>query len=103
MPKLKGIVGSRPIPTMDLPSTSAMMSSPDFKERFRAEYFQLKLRLEGLESLLLGYGSGTLKFTPICSFDLLNSQARIMRLYLEILGERAELECIELEVTNDQK
>jgi len=81
---------------MNLLETSEMMKSDDFKERFRAEYFQLKLRLEGLEKMLVGYKNGTLNFKPICSYDLLNSQAKIMRVYLQILEERAELENINL-------
>ena len=82
---------------MNLLDTKEMMCSSDFKERFRAEYFQLKLRLEGLEKMLVGYKNGTLTFTPICSYDLLNSQARIMKVYLEILEERALLESVNLD------
>ena len=79
---------------MNLLETKEMMSSEDFKERFRAEYFQLKLRMEGLEKMLVSYKNGTLNFKPTCSYDLLKSQARVMRVYLEILEERAELENI---------
>ena len=82
---------------MNLLDTKEMMGSSDFKERFRAEYFQLKLRLEGLEKMLVGYKNETLTFTPICSYDLLNSQARIMKVYLEILEERALLESVNLD------
>ena len=82
---------------MNLLETGNMMGSADFKERFRAEYFQLKLRLEGLEGMLKKYKEGTLTFTPICSYDLLNSQARVMKVYLEILEERAEKENVNLE------
>lgn len=82
---------------MNLLDTRDMMGSSNFKERFRAEYFQLKLRLEGLENMLVGYKSGTLNFKPICSYDLLNSQAGIMRSYLGILEERAKLENINLD------
>ena len=79
---------------MNLLEAKEMMSSEDFKERFRAEYFQLKLRMEGLEKMLVSYKNGTLNFKPTCSYDLLKSQARVMRVYLEILEERAELENI---------
>ena len=82
---------------MDLMQTKEMMVSEDFKERFRAEYFQLKLRLEGLERMLVGYKNGTLSFKPICSYDLLKSQARIMAVYLETLEHRAEVEQIFLD------
>ena len=79
---------------MNLLETKEMMSSEDFKERFRAEYFQLKLRMEGLEKMLVSYKNGTLNFKATGSYDLLKSQARVMRVYLEILEERAELENI---------
>ena len=51
---------------------------------------------EGLDEMLTKYAIGELNFTPACSFDLLNSQLRVMKLYLEILGEIACLENIEL-------
>ena len=82
---------------MNLLATGDMMGSPDFKERFRAEYFQLKIRVEGLEGMLEKYKEGTLSFAPICSYDLLKSQARVMRIYLEILEERAEKENVSLD------
>ena len=82
---------------MDLLKTSEIMNSSDFKERFRAEYFQLKLRLEGLDKMLIGYKNGTLNFKPTCSYDLLKSQSRIMGIYLDILKDRADIENINLE------
>lgn len=33
---------------MQLKDTVKMMNSEDFKERFRVEYFQLKIRMNGL-------------------------------------------------------
>ena len=74
-----------------------MMGSADYKERFRAEYFQLKIRLEGLVSMLNKYKNGTLNFLPSCSYEFLSSQARIMKVYLEILEERALLESVNLD------
>ena len=81
---------------MKLNETVEMMNSDDFKERFRAEYYQLKIRLNGLAQMLLKYERNELGFKPKCSFDLLNGQLRIMELYLEYLEERAEIENIEL-------
>lgn len=36
-----------------LKETTEMMVSPDYKERFKAEYYQLMLRFRGLQSMLL--------------------------------------------------
>ena len=59
---------------MKLNETIEMMTSSDFKERTRAEYYQLKIRYEGLSRMLKGYREGTLNFKPNCSYDLLHTQ-----------------------------
>lgn len=79
---------------MKLLDTVEMMNSSDFKDRFRAEYYQLQIRLNGLAQMLLKYDS--LDFKPKCSFDLLNGQLKAMELYMEYLEERAAIENIEL-------
>ena len=79
---------------MKLNETIEMMTSSDFKERFKAEYYQLKIRLNKLAQMLLKYNE--LDFTPNCSFDLLNGQLKIMEVYMDYLEERAEIEGIEL-------
>ena len=38
---------------MKLSETVEMMNSADYKERFRAEYFQLKIRVNGLKNMLI--------------------------------------------------
>ncbi len=80
----------------NLTGTIPMMESADFKERFRAEYFQLKIRLEGLKGMLDKYKTETLTFKPKCSYDILNGQYKAMKLYMTYLEERAEIESIEL-------
>ena len=82
---------------MKLNETVEMMNSADYKERFRAEYLQLKIRMEGLSAMLKKYKAGTLNFTPSCSYDLLNAQFKTMDLYASYLEERAEIENIDLE------
>jgi hypothetical protein len=82
---------------MFLSDTVEMMNSADYKERFRAEYLQLKIRRNGLSAMLKNYKDGTLTFTPSCSYDLLNAQLKAMVLYAEFLEERAEIENIELD------
>lgn len=82
---------------MKLNETVEMMNSPDYKERFRAEYLQLKIRMEGLSIMLEKYKAGTLNFTPSCSYDLLYGQFKAMDLYASYLETRAEVENINLE------
>lgn len=81
---------------MKLNETVEMMNSEDYKERFRAEYLQLKIRMEGLSAMLKKYKDGTLNFTPSCSYDLLNAQFKTMDLYASFLEDRAKIEDINL-------
>ena len=77
-----------------LKDTVEMMNSLEYKERFQAEYFQLKIRITGLSTMLEKYAIGTLKFTPTCSYDLLNGQLKAMKMYAVYLEERAHIENI---------
>lgn len=77
-----------------LKDTVEMMHSEDYKERFRAEYFQLVIRMKGLANMLGQYKEGTLNFKPSCSYDLLNGQLKAMKLYKDYLEECAEIEDI---------
>ena len=81
---------------MELERLIELMKSEDYKDRFRAEYYQLEDRIDKLENMLEKYKAGTLNFTPSCSYDLLNGQLKIMNLYLQYLIERAEIEGIEV-------
>ena len=81
---------------MKLQDTIKMMDNADYKERFKAEYYQLKIRHEGLVRMLKGYREGTLNFTPSCSYDLLHAQLVYMECYMNVLEERAKIENIEL-------
>lgn len=81
---------------MDLKDTIDMMNSEDFKERFKAEYYQTKIRYDKLHKMLIKYEAGTLNFEPKCSLELFTEQAKHMGLYLKCLEIRAEIEGIEL-------
>ena len=81
---------------MELKETVDLMNSSDYKERFKAEYLQLEIRINGLRNMLKKYKTGTLPFTPSCSYDLLNGQLKAMELYATYLEERAEIEGINL-------
>ncbi len=81
---------------MNLNDTIPMMQSEDYKERFKAEYYQLKIRIEKLHNMLIRYDAGTLGFNPNCSIRLLKDQLSIMNDYLYALEVRAEIEQIQL-------
>ena len=81
---------------MKLIETVEMMNSTDYKERFKAEYLQLKIRMKGLSNMLKKYKEGTLIFKPSCSYDLLNKQYMCMFRYASYLEEIAEKEGIKL-------
>ena len=82
---------------MNLIDTIDMMDSEDYKERFRAEYFQLENRINGLSSMLDKYRKGTLNFTPKSTLKMLDGQFNAMKMYKTHLEERAKLEGISLE------
>lgn len=81
---------------MELKDTIEMMQSDDFKERFRAEYYQTKIRYDKLDAMTVKYEAGTLPFTPNCSLELLKEQKSYMVNYIRCLKIRAEIEGIEL-------
>ena len=69
---------------------------PDYKERMKKEYWQLKDRYEKLHKMCIKYEAGTLDFTPTCSLDLLKKQKAAMGQYLNCLEIRAEVENVKL-------
>lgn len=86
---------------MKLTDTSFMMYSDDFKTRFKAEYLQLKLRLECITKMLEGLKNNTLSFKPKCSYEILNEQVQCMSGYFSVLEKRAEIENIDLTEDTD--
>ena len=84
---------------MELKDTVEMMNSEDFKERFKAEYYQLSLRLDGLTSMLIKWENNMLDFEPKCSKETLENQVIFMQGYMNILRLRAEIE--EIEISDD--
>lgn len=81
---------------MNLIDTVDKMTSTDYKERFQAEYMQLKIRVDGLGKMLEKYQADTLPFTPTCSYDMLHEQYVFMKGYQYCLEGRAKEENIEL-------
>ena len=76
--------------------TIDLMRSGDYKERFKAEYHQTKIRYDKLHKMLIKAEAGTLDFKPTCSLSLLTDQKHFMGNYLHVLEVRAEIEGIEL-------
>ena len=81
---------------MTLKDTSEMMNSDNYKERFKAEYYQLVTRYKGLKSMLAKWDEGTLNFEPICPRSTYNMQIKAMADYIAILEARAAIEDIDL-------
>lgn len=91
---------------MSLGETVEMMKSDDYKERFVAEYAQLKIRYEKLKTMcfkirasMSGIHTGYYVEEPKhdCPLDILEEQKNVMWHYLEVLEQRAIVEKIDLE------
>lgn len=83
---------------LGLKQTVDMMLSEDYKERFKAEYYQTKIRYQKLHNMIVKYEAGTLDFEPKCEIDLLKSQAKSMGQYLYTLEVRAQIEGIDIQM-----
>lgn len=81
---------------MELKDTIELMNSEDYKDRFKAEYLQTKIRYEKLHSTIIKHDAGTLDFVPNCPIATLKMQRSRMAEYLNILEVRAEIEGISL-------
>lgn len=81
---------------MPLKNTVDLMLSDNYKDRFRAEYYQTKERYQRLHLMIIKYEAGTLDFQPDCPLELLKRQAKAMGEYLYVLEMRAQLEKIDL-------
>ena len=84
------------VDTDPLLCTADLMASSDYKDRFKAEYRQVKIRYGRLHTMCNKYEAGTLDFEPSCSLELLKEQKAAMGQYLHILEVRAEIEGITL-------
>lgn len=78
---------------MELDSTVNQMLSNDYKERFKAEFLQLLIRINKLQRMIDNYGKD---FKPDCPRDLLFEQLIHMKSYMAILLKRANIEKINL-------
>ncbi len=89
--KTYNVVGVR-----SLNDSALLMVSTDYKDRFKAEYIQLKTRLENLKTMLSNWDNGKLSFIPTCPRSTYDLQVEAMTKYLAVLEARAKIEDIKL-------
>lgn len=80
----------------ELRDTIKMMNSEDYKERFKAEYYQVVIRYQKLKSMLDKWDNNQLEFTPTCPRSTYNMQIAAMTDYIAVLEARAVMEGVEL-------
>ncbi len=81
---------------MELRDTVEMMNSEDYKERFKAEYWQNVIRYQKLAAMLEKWDNGKLDFEPVCPRSTYNMQVKAMTDYIAVLEARAVMEGIDL-------
>lgn len=81
---------------MELKDTVELMTSNDYKERFIAEYCQVKIRYGKLKYMLERWDNGILDFIPACPRSTYDLQITAMKDYIAILEARAVMEGIAL-------
>lgn len=85
---------------MELKETIELMCSENYKERFIAEYHQVKIRYEKLKNFCNKIEVETMLGKEVtkhdCPLELLREQQKYMGLYLSILEKRALIENVEL-------
>lgn len=81
---------------MELKDTIQQMLSEDYRDRFKAEYYQVKIRYDKLVDMLDRWDKGQLLFSPTCPRELLWRQVTVMEDYMDLLIERSIAEDIDL-------
>ena len=81
---------------VQLSETAVMMNSADYKERFKAEYYQLETRYVKLNAMVEKWDKGELNFVPTCPRATYDFQLKAMKEYLGILQIRAQMDGVEL-------
>lgn len=85
---------------MELKETVELMNSEDYKERFVAEYRQVKIRYEKLKNFCNKIEVETMLGKEVtkhdCPLELLREQQKYMGLYLSVLEKRALIENVVL-------
>lgn len=85
-----------------LEDTIKMMRGDCWQDRFRAEYWQVKIRAKRLGTMLDRLADEGPDFEPNCPFYILAYQFRIMANYVGVLEKRAKIEGIDLDRRVDE-
>lgn len=72
-----------------LEETIELMTSPDYKDRFKAEFEQLSFRINKLDAFLDKWDKGELKITPKSPREWFERQRQAMVDYGQVLAARA--------------
>lgn len=85
---------------MELKETVELMNSEEYKERFVAEYHQVKIRYEKLKNFCNKIEVEEMLGKEVtkhdCPLELLRKQQKYIGLYLSVLEKRALIENVEL-------
>ena len=85
---------------MELKDTIELMNSEDYRERFKAEYYQVKIRYEKLKDFCNKIEVAEMTKTEPpkhdCPLELLREQQKYMGQYISILEKRAIIEHVSL-------
>lgn len=79
-----------------LQDTVEMMNSEDYKDRFKAEYYQVFIRFVKLHSMVEKWDKDELDFEPTCPRSTYDMQLKAMKEYIAVLEARAVMENIDL-------
>ena len=82
--------------SMKLNETVELMNSDDFKDRMKAEYYQLERRCNGLAKMIIDYKNNELSFTPTTPIEILQGQLLNMLGYKSQLEYRCAIECVDI-------
>ena len=80
----------------DLKETIPFMTSDNYKDRFVAEYWQNRIRLQRLKAICEKWDAGKLKFAPTCPREVFDQQITLMEELQVLLEQRAEIEDVDL-------
>lgn len=98
--EIRKIKGKKEKNNMELKETVELMNSVDYKDRFIAEYHQVKIRYEKLKNFCNKIEVETMLGKEVtkhdCPLELLREQQKYMGLYLSVLEKRALIENVEL-------
>ena len=81
---------------MKLIHTVPLMNSEDYKNRFKAEYYQVFIRFVKLNSMIEKWDKEELDFEPTCPRSTYDMQLKAMKDYIAVLEARAIMENIDL-------